>query len=50
MSYVCVLATSLFTGKECDDWGRCEDRYDEWDAPYDEDEEYEMHCMTRDEE
>lgn len=29
MSYMCVLSTSLYGGKECDDCGKCEHRYDE---------------------
>lgn len=36
MSYMCVLSTSLYGGKECDDCGKCEHRYDE--PEYDEDE------------
>ena len=44
MSYMCVMSTSLYGCKECDDCGKCEHRYDEWDEPYDEDEEYLNYC------
>lgn len=40
MSYMCVMSTSLYGGKECDDCGRCEHRYDDWYRDYDKDEEY----------
>ena len=42
MSYMCVLSTSLYGGKECDDCGKCEHRYDEpdyLDDDYEEEEE-----------
>lgn len=48
MSYMCVLSTSLYGAKECDDCGKCEHRYDE--EPYDEDEEYLDHCEREEEE
>ena len=43
MSYMCVLSTSLYGGKECDDCGKCEHRYDEPDYLDDdyEEEDYE---------
>ena len=42
MSYMCVLSTSLYGGKECDGCGKCEHRYDEpdyLDDDYEEEEE-----------
>ena len=48
MAYMCIY----YPNHECDGCDECRQEPEEkvdmrWDAPYDEDEEYERHCMDR---